>query len=231
MQECRAYEPGHQRGVFDGIPCPVAAPAEDLVGPAPAQHDAEGDRVALRSIAARGCGRPQVDDGADPPSFAPVLEPDQLGLGEYLDQVDPEQLRSSLQDVRDVVIWERSQGKTSGPVARGVSLNLMVKELSDLRPGMEMTGLVANLTHFGAFVELGLSIQGMIHLSELSDTFIKHPSEKVQVGDRVRVRILEVDLNKRRLSLSMRKGREGSRMKARDKRVASLKALDGLFKK
>jgi predicted RNA-binding protein with RPS1 domain len=160
------------------------------------------------------------------------LEPDELGIGEYLDRVDEQRLRAALKDARDVVRWERAQGRTSAPVARGlVAAGPVVKRLEDLRPGMELTGTVANLTHFGAFIELGFSVQGMVHLSELADRFVKHPSEVVKVGDRVRVRVLEVDMDKKRISLTMRSDGDTTRRRPRDKRAQAVKALEDLFKK
>lgn len=188
---------------------------------------------------ARSLGRPIKAAAAeivarrlkDPLSGYAELDADELGLGEYLDRVDPERLRAALEDVRAVASWERRQGKTAAPIARGVALNPIVKGIDDLRPGMEMVGVVANLTHFGAFVELGLAAQGLIHLSELSDRFIKHPSEVVQVGDRVRVRVIELDAQKKRISLSMRIDRGTRGKEPRSKRVDALKSLDSLFKK
>jgi len=159
------------------------------------------------------------------------LEADELGLGEYLDQVDAERLRGALDDVRQVAEWERRHGKTRAPVARGLGTSPIVKELADLRPGMQLTGTVANLTNFGAFVELGLPVQGLIHLSELSGKFIKHPSEVVQVGDRVRVRVLALDLGKQRISLSLREDVDTGRRRPKDKRAQAIRDLDKLFKK
>jgi predicted RNA-binding protein with RPS1 domain len=159
---------------------------------------------------------------------------DSLGLGEYLDRVDSKQLKAALQDTKDVVVWERQRGmtgKTSAAVARGVQAPSMVKGLQDLHRGMELTGTVSNITHFGAFVELGLPVQGMIHLSELSDKYISHPSEVVQVGGRIKVRVLNVDLDKMRISLSLRQERVGEHKKSFDKRADALSALNDLFKK
>jgi len=159
------------------------------------------------------------------------LEPDELGLGEYLDRVDADRLHAALTDVRDVVAWERQHGKSTRVAGVGVSLNPMVKSVADLRPGMEMSGVVANLTHFGAFVELGLAAQGLVHVSQLTDKFVKHPSEVVQVGDRVRVRVLDIDEKRERISLTMRSGEQKGGQRGRDARKDSLAALDALFKK
>ena len=77
--------------------------------------------------------------------------------------------------------------------------------LEDLTVGMDLDGVVRNVIDFGAFVDVGVHTDGMVHLSEISDTFIKHPSEILTVGDHVRVRVIGVDLQKNRLSLSIKK--------------------------
>lgn len=79
-----------------------------------------------------------------------------------------------------------------------------VLELSDLKTGMELTGTVRNVTDFGAFVDIGVHQDGLVHISELSNRFIKHPSEAVQVGDIVQVRVLSVDEKTKRIALSMK---------------------------
>jgi len=182
---------------------------------------------AIKPAAAAVCARRHQD----PLTGYADLDADELGLGEYLDQVDARRLRGALDDVRQVAEWERRHGKTKAPVARGLGTSPMVKELADLRPGMQLAGTVANLTNFGAFVELGLSAQGLIHLSELAEKFIKHPSEVVQVGDRVRVRVLAVDLKKQRISLTLREDRDTSRRGPKNQRVEAIRDLDKLFKK
>ena len=182
---------------------------------------------AIKPAAAEVCARRL----RDPLTGYADLDADELGLGEYLDQVDADRLRGALADARQVAEWERKHGKTKAPVARGVAVSPMVKKLSDLRPGMQLSGTVANLTNFGAFVELGLSAQGLIHLSELSEKFVKHPSEVVQVGDRVRVRVIAVDLKKERISLTLREDRDTSRRGPKDQRVKAIRDLDKLFKK
>jgi uncharacterized protein len=77
-----------------------------------------------------------------------------------------------------------------------------VRELEDLRPGMQLEGVVTNVTAFGAFVDVGVHQDGLVHISELSERFVKDPAEVVKVGQRIRVRVLEVDLARRRVSLS-----------------------------
>ncbi len=76
--------------------------------------------------------------------------------------------------------------------------------IEDLKPDMELTGTVRNVIDFGAFVDIGVHQDGLVHISQLSDRFIKHPSEVVKVGDAVKVRVLSVDIQKQRISLTMR---------------------------
>jgi len=81
-----------------------------------------------------------------------------------------------------------------------------VRELSDLKPGMELEGVVTNITAFGAFVDVGVHQDGLVHISQLADRFVKDPHEVVKVGDRLQVRVLEVDLERRRIALTAKKG-------------------------
>ena len=79
-----------------------------------------------------------------------------------------------------------------------------VLEIKDLKPGMELTGTVRNVIDFGVFVDIGVHQDGLVHISQVADKFIRHPSEVVSVGDVVKVVVLEVDEKKKRISLSMR---------------------------
>ena len=79
-----------------------------------------------------------------------------------------------------------------------------VLEMKDLKPGMELTGTVRNVIDFGVFVDIGVHQDGLVHISQVADRFIRHPSEVVSVGDIVKVVVLEVDAKKKRISLSMR---------------------------
>ncbi|MBQ9742061.1 MAG: S1 RNA-binding domain-containing protein, partial [Ruminococcus sp.] len=79
-----------------------------------------------------------------------------------------------------------------------------VMGIDDLSEGMELTGTVRNVIDFGAFVDIGVHQDGLVHISQISDKFIKHPSEALKVGDIVRVRVLSVDVKKQRISLTMK---------------------------
>ena len=76
--------------------------------------------------------------------------------------------------------------------------------MEELTPGMVLTGTVRNVIDFGAFVDIGVHQDGLVHVSEIADRFIKHPSEALSVGDVVQVRIKGVDLQKKRISLTMK---------------------------
>ena len=77
-----------------------------------------------------------------------------------------------------------------------------VHEITDLREGMILEGVVTNVTRFGAFVDVGVHQDGLVHVSELDQRFIKDPTEVVAVGNIIRVKVLEVDLERRRIALS-----------------------------
>ena len=81
-----------------------------------------------------------------------------------------------------------------------------ILEMADLKPGMELKGTVRNVVDFGAFVDIGVHQDGLVHVSQLSDRFVRRPSEVVHVGDIVTVRVLEVDPDKKRIALTMRSG-------------------------
>ena len=82
-----------------------------------------------------------------------------------------------------------------------------VLEMKDLKPGIVLTGTVRNVIDFGVFVDIGVHQDGLVHISQVSDKFIRHPSEVVSVGDVVKVAVLEVDEKKKRISLSMKQAR------------------------
>ena len=79
-----------------------------------------------------------------------------------------------------------------------------VLDIKDLKPGMELTGTVRNVVDFGVFVDIGVHQDGLVHISEMTERFIKHPLEAVSVGDIVDVRVIGVDMKKKRISLSMK---------------------------
>ncbi|MGD9189298.1 MAG: Tex family protein, partial [Desulfobacteraceae bacterium] len=83
-----------------------------------------------------------------------------------------------------------------------------VTSMQDLEPGMQLPGIVTNVTRFGAFVDIGVHQDGLVHISEMADRFIKDPAEVVKVQQKVKVTVLEVDLDRKRIGLSMRAGKK-----------------------
>ena len=122
---------------------------------------------------------------------------EELGIGEptLLDIIG--ELEKPGRDLRD---------SFEAPVLRDDIL-----DMADLKPDMILTGTVRNVIDFGAFVDIGVHQDGLVHISELSDKFVKHPSEVVSVGDIVRVRVLTVDAKRKRIGLSM-KGTDGRKL-------------------
>ena len=115
----------------------------------------------------------------------------ELGIGEpTLNDIVTELLKPG-RDVRDSL---------PPPVLRDDILSL-----EDLKPDMELTGTVRNVIDFGAFVDIGVHQDGLVHISQIADRYVKHPSEVVKVGDIVKVRVLSVDVVKKRIALTMRK--------------------------
>ena len=79
-----------------------------------------------------------------------------------------------------------------------------VMKLEDLKPGMQLQGTVRNVIDFGAFVDIGVHQDGLVHISQLCDRFVRHPGEVVKVGDVVTVWVMQVDVAKKRISLTMK---------------------------
>ena len=79
-----------------------------------------------------------------------------------------------------------------------------ILDMSDLKEGMVLTGTVRNVIDFGAFVDIGVHQDGLVHISQISNKYIKHPSEALSVGDRVTVKVLSVDVKKQRIGLTMK---------------------------
>ena len=106
--------------------------------------------------------------------------------------------------LRDIVAELLKPGRDVRDELPKPILRTDVLEMKDLKPGMVLTGTVRNVIDFGVFVDIGVHQDGLVHISQVSDRFIKHPSEAVSVGDVVKVAVLDVDEKKKRISLSMK---------------------------
>ena len=110
--------------------------------------------------------------------------------------------------LRDIVSELLKPGRDPRDELPPVLLRKDVLEIKDLKPGMELTGTVRNVIDFGVFVDIGVHQDGLVHISQVCDRFIRHPSEVVAVGDIVKVVVLDVDEKKHRISLSMKQAKQ-----------------------
>ncbi|MAL97243.1 Tex family protein [Hydrocarboniclastica marina] len=109
-----------------------------------------------------------------------------------------------LPTVRDILAELEKPGRDPRPEFRFASFQEGVESLADLKPGMVLEGSVTNVTNFGAFVDIGVHQDGLVHISALANRFVKDPREVVKTGDIVKVKVLEVDEKRRRVALTMR---------------------------
>ena len=109
--------------------------------------------------------------------------------------------------LRDIVSELLKPGRDPRDELPPVLLRRDVLEIKDLKPGMELTGTVRNVTDFGVFVDIGVHQDGLVHISQISDKFIRHPSELLAVGDVVKVVVLDVEEKKHRISLSIKQAK------------------------
>ncbi len=122
-----------------------------------------------------------------------------------LDPADFVDERFGLPTVRDILAELGKPGRDPRPAFVTASFAEGVETIGDLKPGMRLEGTVTNVAAFGAFVDIGVHQDGLVHVSQLADRFVKDPHEVVQAGDVVKVRVLEVDVARKRISLSMRR--------------------------
>jgi uncharacterized protein len=182
-------------------------------------------------------GDQPLDSSAVHPEAYPVVEriladlktglKDVIGKVDLLRQVRPEKYtdeRFGLPTVRDILKELEKPGRDPRPDFKAVAFREGVEDLKDLEPGMTLEGVVTNVTAFGAFVDIGVHQDGLVHISAMSRKFVKDAREVVKAGDLVKVKVLEVDLKRKRIALTMRlddevgaaSGRVGSGAGARE---------------
>jgi uncharacterized protein len=130
-----------------------------------------------------------------------------IGDSATLRRLDAKQFADALfgePTVRDILVELEKPGRDPRPEFRAAEFLEGVETLQDLRPGMVLEGSVTNVTNFGAFVDIGVHQDGLVHISMLADRFVKNPHEIVQSGQLVQVKVLDVDLQRKRIALSMR---------------------------
>ncbi|WP_394375375.1 Tex family protein [Stutzerimonas frequens] len=130
-----------------------------------------------------------------------------IGDSAFLKRLDPKQFTNEtfgLPTVTDILSELDKPGRDPRPEFKTAEFQDGVEKLSDLEPGMVLEGVVTNVTNFGAFVDIGVHQDGLVHISALSEKFVKDPYEVVKAGDIVKVKVMEVDIPRNRVGLSMR---------------------------
>jgi uncharacterized protein len=205
-----------------------------------AHRDANGpfaSRAALKAVPRLGdktfeqaAGFLRIMNGADPldasavhPEAYPVVQRilaaanrnarELIGDGTSLRKLNPAQFtdeRFGLPTVQDILKELEKPGRDPRPEFKTATFRDGVEDLKDLQPGMQLEGVVTNVTNFGAFVDIGVHQDGLVHISLLANRFVKDPREVVKAGDVVKVKVLEVDLQRKRIALTMRMGDEAA---------------------
>ncbi|MFT0533879.1 Tex family protein [Castellaniella hirudinis] len=145
-----------------------------------------------------------------------------MGQAQALKGLSPAEFtteRFGLPTVRDIFAELEKPGRDPRPEFKTARFKEGIHDIKDLTPGMMLEGVVSNVANFGAFVDIGVHQDGLVHVSALADKFVKDPRDVVRVGQTVQVRVLEVDVARKRIALSMRKdddpaARTGSRAEA-----------------
>ena len=137
-----------------------------------------------------------------------------MGRGATLTGLRPElfaDARFGVPTVRDILVELEKPGRDPRPEFRAARLNDAVLDIADLREGMLLEGTVSNVAAFGAFVDLGVHQDGLVHVSQLSHKFVTDAREVVKTGDIVKVKVMEVDVERKRIGLSMKLGEAPAR--------------------
>ncbi len=219
----------------------VSGLGEALAEAIVAHRDAQGafaSRKDLLKVARLGprayeqcAGFLRIRDGAEPLD-ASAVHPEAYGVARRIVQACGRDIRALMGDtaalrrmrpeefvddtfglptVRDILAELEKPGRDPRPSFVTATFADGIEEIGDLRPGMLLEGTVTNVAAFGAFVDIGVHQDGLVHVSQLADRFVKDPHEVVKAGDVVKVRVVEVDVPRKRIGLSMRKdggGRE-----------------------
>jgi uncharacterized protein len=159
-----------------------------------------------------------LDASAVHPEAYPVVEAiiestgksirDLIGQSSFLRTLNPANYTDEhfgLPTVTDILQELEKPGRDPRPEFKSVQFKEGVEKITDLKPGMTLDGVVTNVANFGAFVDIGVHQDGLVHISHLSDTFVKDPRDAVKTGDMVKVKVLEVDVERKRISLTMKK--------------------------
>ncbi len=159
-----------------------------------------------------------LDASAVHPEAYPVVEAiidstgksirDLIGQSGFLRGLNPANFTNEhfgLPTVSDILQELEKPGRDPRPEFKSVQFKDGIEKITDIKPGMTLDGVVTNVANFGAFVDIGVHQDGLVHISHLSDSFVKDPRDVVKTGDMVKVKVLEIDVARKRISLTMKK--------------------------
>jgi protein Tex len=126
--------------------------------------------------------------------------------------------------VRDILTELEKPGRDPRPEFKTATFQDGIESLSDLQPGMILEGVVTNVAAFGAFVDIGVHQDGLVHVSALANKFVKDPHEVVKPGQIVKVKVMEIDVKRQRISLTMRLDDASGASSRSDRALASSQA-------
>lgn len=214
----------------------VAGLNKALAGNIVAYRDAKGaftTRSALKKVSRLGPkafeqaagflritnGKNPLDGSAVHPEAYPLVEKiaaatqrpvaSMIGDPGFLRSVRPAQFADAefgIPTIADILAELEKPGRDPRPEFKTAAFKEGVEKIADLKVGMQLEGVVTNVTNFGAFVDIGVHQDGLVHISEMADRFVKDPREVVRAGDVVKVRVKEVDAPRKRIGLTMRSG-------------------------
>ncbi|QHS10203.1 Tex family protein [Sinimarinibacterium sp. NLF-5-8] len=153
-----------------------------------------------------------------------------MGDASALQKLNPQQFvdaRFGLPTVRDIFKELEKPGRDPRPEFKTATFAEGINTVADLKPGMTLEGTVTNVAAFGAFVDIGVHQDGLVHVSQLADRFVKNPHEVVKAGDIVKVRVVDVDLARQRIALSMKKDDGSAAAPARSSAAADRRGARG----
>ncbi len=130
-----------------------------------------------------------------------------IGDVDFLRRLDPQEFTNAqfgLPTVQDIISELEKPGRDPRPEFKTATFKEGIEDIKDLIPGLLLEGVVTNITNFGAFVDIGVHQDGLVHISMMADTFVKDPHAIVKTGDVVKVKVMEIDIPRKRISLSMR---------------------------
>ena len=134
---------------------------------------------------------------------------DLIGNKELIAKINPKDYVEQdfgLETIGDILKELEKPGRDPRQSFEAFEFDKDIRSIEDLKPGMTLNGIITNITAFGAFVDIGVHQDGLVHISQMADHYIKDPNEVVRLNQRVRVKVLDVDIDRNRISLSMRNG-------------------------